>query len=87
MAQAENQAIGCQQQGPEQQRTFLPRPQNRKLVGRRQIAIAVLKNVGDREIVLKRRSDQHARSQQDNRESGDARPAGGFSHPVRISTG
>jgi len=35
----EHKAIGCQQERPEKQRAFLPRPQNGELIGRGQIAI------------------------------------------------
>ena len=50
--QPQDKSIGGQQQRPEQQRAFLPRPQRGELVWRGQIAIAVMINVGDGEVIL-----------------------------------
>ena len=44
--QPQNQSVSRQQQRPEQQRTFLSRPQGGELVGPREVAIAVVINVG-----------------------------------------
>src|SRR5215471_16501127 len=46
------QAVAGKQQRPEKQRSLLPRPEHCKLIGQRQITIAVMKDISDREIVV-----------------------------------
>ncbi len=84
--QPQNQSVGRQQQRPEQQRTFLPRPQRGELVGRGQIAIAVMVDVGDGEIVLEGGGDQDDGRKKHQRKSGNARAARGFAQPFRSRT-
>src|SRR5208282_3037765 len=79
--QPENQPVGGEQQGPEQQRSFLPGPKRGELVRRGQIAIAVMKNVGDGEIILEGRHHQHHRGEKNYREAGDAGAPRGFTQP------
>src|SRR5208282_2433937 len=83
VAQAENESVGGQQQGPEQQRTFLTRPQHGKLVRTGEIAVAVVKNVGDGEVVAESAYDEDHRREQDSGEGGDAGAAGGFADTLR----
>ena len=52
VAQAQHESVGGEQQRPEKQRALLPRPQHGKLIRRRQIAIAVMQDVGDGKIVV-----------------------------------
>ena len=59
VTQPQYQSVAGKQQRPEKQRAFLPRPQRRKLVRQWQVAIAVMKDVGDRKVVAERRRDQH----------------------------
>ena len=53
VAQAQDKAVGRQQQRPEQQRAFLPGPQHRKLVRTGKVFVAVVKNVRHGEVVGK----------------------------------
>jgi len=78
VSQTENEPVGRQQQGPEQQRAFLTGPQNGEFVGSGKILIAVMKDVGDREIVGKGGGDEYDGSEQDGAERGDAGAARGF---------
>ena len=59
IAQAKHKSIAGEQQRPEQQRAFLSRPQHGKLIGERQFAIAVMKNVCDGEVVVEGGSNQN----------------------------
>ena len=54
VAQAENEPVPGQQQRPEQQRAFLTGPQHGELIGGRQVAVAVMEDIGDGEIVVER---------------------------------
>jgi len=62
VTQAKNEAVSRQKQRPEQQRAFLSRPEDSEFVSCGKIAIAVMKNVGDREIVVAATSTMPARS-------------------------
>ena len=83
VAQAENESVAGQQQRPEQQRTFLPGPEHGELVGGGQIAIAVMEDVGDGEVVVERGQHQNDAGQQHGGESGDSGAAGGFAQTSR----
>src|SRR5882724_552243 len=83
VAEPQHESVTAQQKRPEQQRSFLAGPQHRKLVRSREVAIAVMENVGYGEIVAKRRGDKDARCQQHSAESGNPGAAGGFSQSHR----
>ena len=85
--QPQHQSVGRQQQRPEQQRPFLPRPQRGELVGRGEIAIAVMVDVGDGEIVLESGGHQHDGREKHQRKSGNTRSPGGFAQSLRPRTG
>ena len=81
--QPQNQSVGRQQQRPEQQRTFLARPESGELVRRRQIAIAVVIDVGDGEIILEGGDDQDEGGKKHYGKGGDTGAARGFAQPLR----
>ncbi len=64
VAQAQNESVTGQEQRPEEQRAFLPRPEHGKLIGGGQVAVAVMENVGDGEVVVERGEHQHDARQQ-----------------------
>src|SRR5581483_4192439 len=64
MPQPQDESVTGQQQRPEQQQALLPRPQSGKLVGGRQVTIAVVKDVSNREVVGERRHYQNDGCQQ-----------------------
>jgi len=78
VAQAQDESVGGQQKRPEQQRTFLPRPKHGKLIRTGKIAVAVVKDVGDREIILEGADDEDDRSQKNSAEGCDAGAPGRF---------
>ena len=59
--QAQDQAIGRKQQQPEKERAFLSRPESCELIRTGKVAVAVVIDVGDGEIVLEGRDHQHNR--------------------------
>src|SRR4029078_12022350 len=81
--QPQDESVSRQQQRPEQQQALLSRLQSGEFVWRRQTAIAVMKNVGDREIILEGGDDQDESGEKDNRESGDFVAAPGVVRSVR----
>src|SRR5579864_2239850 len=78
VAKAQDQAIAGEQQRPEKKRSFLPRPEDSKLVGQRQVAIAVVKDVSDREIVVEGGAAEDDCRNEHGAEAGNSGPAGGF---------
>ena len=85
VAQPQHQRIGGQQPRPEQQRAFLSRPQRRELVGDGQVAVAVVQDVGDREVVAERGHHQRHRGHGDRRPAGDAGAARGFAQAIVLA--
>ena len=83
VAQAQDESVGREQQRPEQQRTFLAGPQHGELVRAGKIAIAVMEDVGDGEVVLEGADDEDKGSEKDCGEGGDAGAAGGFADAFR----
>ena len=89
VAQAEDESVAGEEQGPEQQRAFLSGPEHGELVGGGQIAVAVMENVGDGEVVVEGGRHENDAGQQHGGEGGDAGAAGGFArgepkrHPCR----
>jgi len=75
MAKAQNKSITGEQQRPKKQRAFLARPQGRELICRREVAIAVLVDVGDGEIVRESGMNQDCGREQNRYERGDASSA------------
>ena len=82
VAQAQHESIGRQQQRPEQQRTFLAGPQGCKLIRSRQIAVAMVEDVGNAEVVGKRGKDEGEGGEQDRRERRHARAASGLAQAL-----
>ena len=87
VAEPQNQSVGRQQQRPEKQRALLPRPQRGELVRRGQIAIAVVKNVSDGEVILKGGNDQDQGREKDHCKGGNPRAARGFAQAFRARAG
>ena len=83
VAQAENEPVAGQQQRPEQQRAFLTGPQHGELVGGGQVAVAVMEDVGDGEVVVERGQHEDDASQQHGGERGDSGAAGGLTETSR----
>src|SRR5882757_921991 len=77
MAQSKHQPVSRQQERPEQQRAFLPRPQGGEFIGCGKISITVMVDVSNRKIVLESGSDQHDSSQKNQGKSGNTCAAGG----------
>ncbi len=63
----------------------MSRPQNSKFIRSGKIAIAVVKNVGDREIVVKGTNYENDRGQQDREECRNTGAACGFADSLRSS--
>ena len=72
VAQTENEAVSGEQQRPEQQRAFLAGPERRKFVRTGKIAVAVVEDVGDGEIVAKGGDHQGDSRENHGSENGDA---------------
>ena len=87
MSQPQHQSVGRQQQRPEQQRPFLPRPQRGELVGRGEIAITVMVDVSNGEIVLESGGHQHGGREKYQGKSRNTRSSGGFAQSLRTRTG
>ena len=81
VAQAQDEAVSGEQQRPEEQRAFLAGPQRSELVRSGKIAVAVMKDVGDGEIVAEGGDDQRNGGEHDriqtrrHRRGGRFRPA------------
>ncbi len=58
VAEAQYESVGGEQQRPEQQRTFLPGPEHGELIRTGKIAVAVVEDVGDGEVVLEGADDE-----------------------------
>src|SRR5207302_7670825 len=76
------QSIGAEQQRPEQQRSLLPRPQGSELIMCRQVVVAVVQNVSNREVVLKSRYNKHERGEENARAHGNSGAPGSFTHAL-----
>ncbi len=83
VAQAENEPVAGQEQRPEQQRAFLTGPQHGELIGGGQIAVAVMEDVGDREVVVERGHYEDDASQEHGGESSDSGAAGSLAETSR----
>ncbi len=82
VAQAQDKTVSGQQQRPEQNRAFLPGPQRRELIRSGKIAVAVVEDVGDGEIVAEGGDHQRDRGEQNCSENGHSCAAGGFSETL-----
>ena len=78
VAEAEDESVAGEEQRPEEQRAFLSGPEHGELVGGGEIAIAVVVDVGDGEIVVEGGGYENEGRQQNDDESGNAGAAGGF---------
>ena len=67
VAQAQNESIGGEQQRPEQQRTFLAGPQHGELIRTGKIAVAVVEDVSDGEVVVEGADDEDDGGEKDSR--------------------
>ena len=72
VAHPQDQRVGRKQPRPEEQRAFLARPQRGELVGDGQVAIAVVQDVGDGEIIAQRGHHQRQAGDGDRGPGGDA---------------
>src|ERR1700739_2743732 len=79
IAKAENKAVSGQQERPEKQRAFLAGPQSCELVRSGKIAIAVMKDVSDGEVIAEGGDDESNGGKDDRSEDDDASAAGGLS--------
>src|SRR5690242_1438688 len=80
--QTQHKPISTKQEGPEQQGTFLSRPERRELVRRRQVAVRVVQDIRNRKVIIKCRPNQCKGSSCDGCPSGDSSASGGFSECV-----
>src|SRR5438552_14593128 len=83
VTQSKNEPVAGEQQRPEQERAFLSRPEGREFIWQRQIAVAVMKNVSNREIVAKCGRYQDDRSKKHRAEAGDASAPGSLAKSLR----
>ena len=67
------------------QRAFLARPQRGKLVLDRQVAVAVVQDVGDREVVAERGHHQRYRRNGYRGPAGNAGAAGGLAQAIVLA--
>ena len=80
----QDETVGAEQKGPEQQRTFLPAPQCGKFVSRIQRPVAVRGNVGDGEVVGEGSPHQRKGRAAQGDEARDAGAAGGLAQPIPL---
>ena len=78
VAKTQNQPVAGQQPAPEQQGAFLARPERGEFVLHGEIAIAVMKDVSQREVIAERRKHQGKGSGGDRHENGNSGAAGSF---------
>ena len=78
VTQAQDEAVGGEQPGPEQQGAFLAGPEGGKFVGGMEGAVGVVEDVGDGEVVGEGGPDEREGGAGDGDEAGDAGAAGGF---------
>jgi hypothetical protein len=78
VAQAQHESVSRQQQRPEQQRTFLPRPEHGELIGAGQFTVAVMEDVGEGEVVGEGRGHEDERREDHGSKNGNAGTAGSF---------
>ena len=74
VAQAEDEAVSGQEKRPEEDGTFLARPEGGELIRSGKIAVAVMKDVGDGEIVAEGGDHEGDRGENNESENDDAGP-------------
>ncbi len=84
MTQSQDERVGREQQRPEKQRAFLSGPEHGKLVRGRQFAVAVVKDVCDRKVVVEGRVHQGDGGERYCSENGDSRAARRFAEAVGV---
>ncbi len=72
VGKAENESVGAEQPGPEEQRAFLTAPQRGEFVGSGKGAVGVLEDVGDGEVVGEDGADEREGGGGDGEKAGDA---------------
>jgi len=77
VGEAEDEAVGGEKPGPEEERALLAGPESGELVGAWEGAVGVLHDVGDGEVVGEDRVDEGESGGGDSEETGDAGAAGG----------
>ncbi len=77
VGEAEDEAVGGEEPGPEEERAFLAGPESGELVGAGEGAVGVLHDVGDGEVVGEDGVDEGESGGGDGDETGDAGAAGG----------
>ena len=82
VAKAKNEAIGGEQKRPEDQGTFLSGPQRGELIFGVEVAIAVMKDVSNREIIAEGGDYKAERGQKYGGKYDDAGAAGGLSQSL-----
>ena len=78
MADAEDEAVGGEQPGPEQERALLAGPEGGELVGRVEFAVGVVEDVGERVVVGEGGPDEGEGGAGDGDEAGDAGATSGL---------
>ena len=78
MAHAQNEAVAGEEEGPEEQGTFLRAPKRGEFIGGVERAIGVVQDVADGIIVGERCPDESERSAEHRDEACDTGSAGGF---------
>jgi len=82
--EAKDECISGEQEGPEEQRAFLSGPQGCELVGSGKSAVAVVKDVGDGEVVSESGDNQGNGSQDNGAEYDNAGAASGFTEALPV---
>ena len=85
VAEAEDESVGGEQQRPEQQRTFLAGPEHGELIRPGEIAVAVVEDVGDGEIILEGANHEDEGGEKYGGEGGNAGAASGFADALRTA--
>src|ERR1700733_6224217 len=75
VAKAENEAVSGEQERPEEQGSFLSGQERGEFVRAREVAIAVMKDVGDGEIVAESRDDEGECGEEQRSKEGDSSAA------------
>ena len=82
VAQPLHQAVSAKQKRPKEQGTFLSRPKCSEFVRCRKIAIRVVQDVRNREVIMESRPNQSKGSPSNGYPGGNAGAPGGFGESV-----
>jgi hypothetical protein len=83
VGEAEHEAVGAEQPGPEEEGAFLAAPESGELVGAGKGAVGVLDDVGNREVVGEDGIDEGEGGGGDSDEASDSGAAGGICEALR----